>query len=916
MIAMMRRAIVLFVILLLPVMAMAATGFVKGQITDAEEGTPIATAQVVLKGTNYGAATGLDGRYVIYGIPAGTYVARVLYLGFDTQEIDVVVVGGETATINAALEGSIISNKELTFFADRAKERETPVAFTTVNKADLQARLGSQDIPMVMNMTPGIYATEQGGGAGDSRINVRGFNQRNVAVMINGVPVNDMENGWVYWSNWDGLGDVTSSIELQRGLSAGNLSTPSVGGTMNILTDAAAMESGIIYKQEIGSDNFQKKTLTFSTGLIDEKFAMTMSGVRKTGDGSAQNLWTDSWGYFLGASYIPKKDHKIDFYAFGAPQQHGQRRFKLDIEHFDYDYAVDQGITGISEGDEFGHTYNQHWGYVNAEYPEDIKQYYNGKVRSQKFDGRLAESQNYYHKPQANLNYFWRMNPQWSLSNVAYLSIGKGGGSGFANKNYPTRYIDPFNGQVNWDDIIAGNKANVDTTTGDRVSQTILRNSVNEHFWIGDILKADYQYSDQMKFSMGLDYRYFQGFHYREVRNLLGGDVYLDRDNGYKEVRLGDKIQYDSENQVVWYGGFLQSEYTNGKLSTVLSAGANYVRYKSIGYITSAVNPVVDWEGVFGYQVKAGANYNVNNELNIFANAGYVNKAPNFDGVIDDHNYELNNDIQNELIIAIEGGAGYTGFDRKLRANINGYYTMWNDRTWTGDLDVYYDVVDDTGGVSTERERDVFYFMRGVDALHMGVEFDFKYQPVRQFQLSGMASIGNWKWTDDSEFSVSFTGIDGSTVRDTTQLYTKDIKVADAAQTTFMLGGTLYPIQGLRMNLTWKHFANHYANFDPMTRSKTLADGVTPDREQPWMVPDYSLFDLHVGYYIPNSMGVQIEISGHVFNLLDELYISDADDYGSYNKRTDRNNPVHDATTAQVFFGRPRTWNMGLQITF
>ena len=72
----------------------------------------------------------------------------------------------------------------------------------------MEIRLGSQDIPMILNTTPSVYTTQQGGGAGDARINVRGFNQRNVAVMINGVPQNDMENGWVYWSNWDGVGDA------------------------------------------------------------------------------------------------------------------------------------------------------------------------------------------------------------------------------------------------------------------------------------------------------------------------------------------------------------------------------------------------------------------------------------------------------------------------------------------------------------------------------------------------------------------------------------------------------------------------------------------------------------------------------------------------------------------------------------
>ena len=42
------------------------------------------------------------------------------------------------------------------------------------------------------------------------------FNQRNVAIMINGIPVNDMENGWVYWSNWDGVADVLAQFKCKK----------------------------------------------------------------------------------------------------------------------------------------------------------------------------------------------------------------------------------------------------------------------------------------------------------------------------------------------------------------------------------------------------------------------------------------------------------------------------------------------------------------------------------------------------------------------------------------------------------------------------------------------------------------------------------------------------------------------------
>ena len=95
----------------------------------------------------------------------------------------------------------------------------------------------TDNLPIILNSKPGVHATQQGGGDGDSRISIRGFDQRNIGVMIDGVPVNDMENGAVYWSNWFGLDAITEQIQIQRGLGATKLAMPSVGGTMNIITD-------------------------------------------------------------------------------------------------------------------------------------------------------------------------------------------------------------------------------------------------------------------------------------------------------------------------------------------------------------------------------------------------------------------------------------------------------------------------------------------------------------------------------------------------------------------------------------------------------------------------------------------------------------------------------------------------------
>src|SRR5210317_1226328 len=268
------------------VLFMVTTGLfaqsVMGTVYDSNS-RPLEGANVVLVGTGLGDIANEAGAYSMISVPAGSYELTASFIGY-SPITKTIVVGGEDVMTHFILEVGGLALSDVEVLASRASVT-TPVAYTNVTKEEFETRLGSQDIPMILNTTPSVYATQQGGGAGDARINIRGFNQRNIAVMINGVPQNDMENGWVYWSNWDGVGDTAASIQVQRGLSAVNLATPSIGGTMNIITDPTQQDAGVYYKTEMGSGNFQKQTLYANTGLIDDKFALTVGGVRKTGDG-------------------------------------------------------------------------------------------------------------------------------------------------------------------------------------------------------------------------------------------------------------------------------------------------------------------------------------------------------------------------------------------------------------------------------------------------------------------------------------------------------------------------------------------------------------------------------------------------------------------------------------------------------
>ncbi|RMF61593.1 MAG: TonB-dependent receptor, partial [Calditrichaeota bacterium] len=376
------RYIVTIALLTLFSFSLAIAGTIKGIVKDAQTQEPLVGANVVILGTALGSTTDADGAFVILNVPEGEYKVEISYLGY--QQIEkMVTVGAEEVTLTVELTPVALTADAITIVADRARFRETPVAFTDLEKEEIVKSLGSRDVPLVLNTTPGVYATEQGGGAGDARINVRGFNQRNVAVTINGVPVNDMENGWVYWSNWDGLGDVTSSIQVQRGLGATNLAIASVGGTLNILTDAAAADPGIMYKQEVGSGNFFKETFTANTGLLSNGLAATIALVRKTGRGVVDQTWTDAWAYFGALSWTVNKSHRFDLFAIGAPQKHGHRLYTQSISRFDKDYArelyerdnlPEDIIASLDNAPSYGRNYNPNWGPIFNFDPNDLKE--------------------------------------------------------------------------------------------------------------------------------------------------------------------------------------------------------------------------------------------------------------------------------------------------------------------------------------------------------------------------------------------------------------------------------------------------------------------------------------------------------------------------------------------------------------
>ena len=888
-----------------------------GSVSDINS-KPLEGANIAVLGTDLGAVSDETGTYVI-DINPGEYQVKVSFIGYTSLTKDV-VVGEDNVSLDFSLEINTLALSDIEVLASRAEEK-TPVAFTTVEKEELEVRLGSQEIPLILNTTPSVYATQQGGGAGDARINVRGFNQRNVAVMINGVPQNDPENGWVYWSNWDGIADATSSIQIQRGLSAVNLATPSIGGTMNIITDPASFEKGGKFKQESGDGGFLKTTVNYNSGLLFDKVALSGTIVRKTADGIIDGNWSDAWAYYFGSSYQVNEDHRLELYAIGAPQRHGQNLYKQNIATYSQELAGDidgYDTDAFAEGNKFEHEagryFNQNVASVNPNYDGDQYWYMFGARTTKRYNKNfLNERENYFHKPLVNLNHFWTIDDRTRVSSVFYYTPGSGGGTGTYGsvKRQPAIEGSPWYASSpwtwDWNAEIEENSDNVDTdfhATENR-STGIIRNSINRHMAIGAISKLNYDVSDELEIQVGLDWRTADIEHAREVRDLLGGDYYVDfaDDNapGGKVVRLGDEIAYFNSTTVDWIGGFLQGNYETEKLNLYGMGGVSNIKYSYQDHFT-VDNEVITADAITTFQVKGGGMYNVNDGLSAYANLGYVQKPPIMDNVIY-YDGSVAKDPANENFVSSEIGVNYK--PGKYAVKVSAYNTNWNDRNLTKVVE---------SGTSSGDGSDII-FLKGVDQKHQGIEVEASAQVTEMLRLDAAVSLGNWKFTGDA--SGKYQQNEYDSLGNVTGLITtdyeyalNDLKVGDMPQTAFVLGAVLTPIKGLRLQGIYHIYDDNYADWSPAARE--IEDGEA-DRAQVWEAPGYQKLDLHLSYKLPKIGGYDLTLEGHLFNALNGVFIQDAVDNSKYNGYGDK---VHAAHNAEVFLGTPRYANLGLTVSF
>jgi hypothetical protein len=871
-----------------------------GTVVD-ESNEPLPGASVVVKGTTNGTSTDFDGKFMLDSkTTSGTLI--ISFIGYESIEVNF-TSAGDLGTIQLKEGGNLLEEIVLVGkgVIDLAGGRKTPVAVNTIKAAEIQAKIGAQDVTMTLVNTPSVYVAGQSGGFGDSRINVRGFDQTNTAYLLNGQPINGMEDGRMYWSNWSGINDVASAVQIQRGLGASKLAISSVGGTVNFVTKATDRREGGYASVTTANNSYFKSTFSYSTGMNEKGFGASV--MLSTWQGDGYNMGNKGQGqtYFISLGYKANERHNFNFLLTGAPQWHDQNFSK-----------------SISTYLQYGRQYNDNWGTYKGQY--------------------MTERRNFYHKPVFNFNWDWDIDEDTQLSTVLYGSFGRGGGTGNRGNRIRTS-----TGQIDYDAIYAFNEGVAGGAGGFFAAGRgyVTRASMNLHNWFGVVSNFNKKLSENLTFNVGMDLRTYYGKHFRVVENFHGLTSWQEnirlKDHTNNHQNLGSfgtykrviatrswnadpytatwasidddqKIAYNNEERISYGGIFTQLEYSNEDFSAFIQGALNnqwYQRFDLYQYADASliagtssqgtgtplpgnITPGTDSEKVseFGYNLKGGVSYSVNESNSVYFNTGLYSRQPFFDNLFPDFTNQRSPLTSNEKIFGLEAGYSFKG--EKFSGSVNVYRTRWSDRVESSSNVV--------GGVVLNTLN------FGLEQLHQGIEIDAIYKATKNLRIKGNVSFGDWKYVGST---ITRVQDEDQNIQSETSQDVDGGEVGDAPQTSFFIGADYRVNRNLSIDFDYRHYDRLFADVGAVKKNLEL--------------PSYGIADFGVSYkmFVGKEKNDNLNFRFNINNLFHKIYLSDLRTY-IFSGDSNANGTTYQGidTANQGYFGWGRTWNVSLRYNF
>ncbi|MEJ2594945.1 MAG: TonB-dependent receptor [bacterium] len=830
----MKFVAVLWSVVIFSVHPVCSQSVISGRVLDEFSQQPIESVNISDIKSATGTVTDSEGHFTLNTtVNSGTL--EFTAVGYEKNTVKYTITGNQTRLNEIYLKPVIIPLDEITITAGMVKEDVESVAVSTISARTIRNELGDRPLPFVFTTIPGIYTYRNGGGSGDAELSIRGFNQENVGVLLNGVPINGVENGLVYWSNWLGLSNTAAEIQIQKGPGVANTAFNAVGGTINIVTEPALKEKGGAIMYQVTSYGNHKITLGLNSGLLKNGWSISFMGSFMYGPGYIDATYVRGMSYFLAMSKQFNERNKITLTLMGAPQRHGQRTLRLSE----------------TENRIFGNRFNKDWGSLN------------GEINN--------ASENFYHRPFLGLSHYLTIDSGRTLATTLYFIAGTGGGKWSESFNYAPSIFEYRNasGQIDWPTIVNNNAnssepyllASGDTVVG--YSLNVQTNFLASHIQPGIISTYKQQINPKLKLVTGLHYRYFNSFLREEISDLLGGNFFVedyswavDGVAGRHQIKsVGDIIKVNNNSIIHFLSAYAQLIYERRTIKSFVSVSGNnnwYLRQDRYNYISDINSETIIRPG---YDLRAGISFEPALGHTLYMNGAWISRAPYFKFVFGNFTNVPVYNLQNENITTLEGG--YSFEVPVWTIQLNGFYTRWGNVSLLSDE--YVQLADN---------RQSRAMIHGLDALHRGLEAEITFRPDPRVRLGAFGLLADYRWKND----VTATLFNNDNIAvDTVNVFAENLFVGGSAQQQVGLYGNFRILNFFNLRTEWFFNDKIYASFNPSQRNDP------DDRSQPYRIPSYTNINLFLGIPFPffNNAGL---FQVNVYNLTGANYIEWGED--------------------------------------
>ncbi|MFY7964801.1 MAG: TonB-dependent receptor domain-containing protein [Chitinophagaceae bacterium] len=660
------------------------------------------------------------------------------------------------------------------------------------------------------------------------RFRARGYESDLTGTFINGVSMDNLDNGFTPFGLWGGLNDVLRNRDLSIGLRPNTYAFGDIGNITAIDVRASKQRKQTEIGYAFSNRNYTHKfDITHSTGISKKGWAFSFSASRRYADEAYfPGTSYDGWSWFAAVDKRIGQNHLLSLAVFGAPTKSGR-----------------QG-TGVKEAfDLVGNDYNPNWGWQN------------GKKRN----AAITRT----NQPVAILTHDYRINNSTNLVTAASFSVGERGSSNLdwyhADNPNPQyyRYLPSYwedadlkaqltkewqtndnVRQINWNKLYDANYGQTETfngVTGKRsryVQFEYLTKTTRLN--LNTVLNA--RIGDHTEFTGGASFQYQKNNNYKKIIDLLGGDYYVDLNqfaerinannqslpqsnlnNPNRIVKVGDDYGYNYDITINRALAWAQVVMKYNKLDYFASlefSGTGFARngnYKN-GLFPNNSFGKAEWQIFKNYAFKTGFTYKLNGRNYFYGNIATLTKAPFFDNVYLSPRVRntTQDKITNEDIRSVE--AGYTLNAPKLKVRLTGYYTEFHNQmnVLTFFHDTYLNLVN--------------YGITGINKTHSGGELGIEAKVLPNLTMNAAAAVGRYYYTS-TQNSVTTIDNDASVVsRDV--VYAKGYYVGGTPQQAYSVGFNYRSPKFWSVGITYNYFDDIYVEINPLRRTAAAVQGL------------------------------------------------------------------------------------------